>query len=109
MLKFHLLFGALLVAVCLPARAQSTGSPPAGSTPSATAPTTADMQAVVPKLRYRSPFAAYQADRVEKPRSWREVNDRVGDIGGWRIYARESQPPTVTQTTPTPPPTTSGK
>jgi len=48
---------------------------------------------VTKPLTYRSPFAAYRADKIEEPRSWREVNDRVGSIGGWRVYAREAQEP----------------
>jgi len=52
---------------------------------------------VTKPLTYRSPFSAYQADKIEEPRSWREVNDRVGSIGGWRVYAREAQEPLSTQ------------
>jgi len=38
-----------------------------------------------------SPFDRYQAWRDEPLRDWREANDRVGDVGGWRVYLRESQ------------------
>jgi hypothetical protein len=38
-----------------------------------------------------TPFANYQGWRDEPLQDWREVNDRVGEIGGWRTYLRESQ------------------
>jgi hypothetical protein len=42
-------------------------------------------------VSYRSAFEGYQAFADEKPGSWREANDNVGRIGGWREYAREAQ------------------
>jgi hypothetical protein len=105
---FQLLIVALLVVLGLPARSQPITASPSVATRAATTPTAADAQAAIPKLNYRSPFAAYQADRAEEPRSWREVNDRVGAIGGWRAYAREAQtatptPPAAVPQAPTPP------
>ena len=38
-----------------------------------------------------TPFETYQGWRDEPLQDWREVNDRVGEIGGWRTYLRESQ------------------
>jgi len=38
-----------------------------------------------------APFEHYQAWREAPVRDWREVNDRVGEVGGWRTYLRESQ------------------
>lgn len=38
------------------------------------------------------PFKHYQGWRDEPLRDWRETNDRVGEIGGWRTYLRELQP-----------------
>ena len=38
-----------------------------------------------------TPFDQYQVWREELVSDWREVNDRVGEIGGWRTYLRESQ------------------
>jgi hypothetical protein len=40
---------------------------------------------------YRSAFDAYQPFTDEKISPWRETNDTVGRIGGWRAYAREVQ------------------
>ena len=38
-----------------------------------------------------APFDRYQAWRDAPLGNWRELNDRVGEIGGWRTYLRESQ------------------
>ena len=38
-----------------------------------------------------TPFENYQGWRDEPLQDWREVNERVGEIGGWRTYLRESQ------------------
>ena len=39
-----------------------------------------------------APFKPYQGWRDEPLQDWREANRRVGEIGGWRTYLRESQP-----------------
>jgi hypothetical protein len=44
-------------------------------------------------LRYESSFAQYRRLGDEKLISWREANDTVSRIGGWRVYAREAQQP----------------
>ena len=41
------------------------------------------------KLQYVSPIQAYKAYADQPVESWREANDRVGRIGGWRTYAKE--------------------
>ncbi len=51
----------------------------------------ADPQASVPPLVYRSPFSAYRPMADATPVPWRQANDLVGHIGGWRVYAREAQ------------------
>lgn len=40
---------------------------------------------------YRSAFEGYQAYSDDKLLDWKEANDTVGKIGGWRVYAREAQ------------------
>lgn len=47
--------------------------------------------APLPDLSYRSALEGYQPFADEKPGSWRDANDNVGRIGGWRAYAREAQ------------------
>jgi len=39
-----------------------------------------------------TPFKQYRGWRDEPLEDWREANERVGEIGGWRTYLRESQP-----------------
>lgn len=50
----------------------------------------ADAKASVPPVAHSSPFAGYRPHGEAKPAPWREVNDEVGRIGGWKAYAREA-------------------
>ncbi len=52
-------------------------------------------------LTYQSPLNAYEAWRDEPVGSWREAVNKVGNIGGWRAYAREAQT-SDSQTAPAP-------
>ncbi len=52
-----------------------------------------DAQAHVPAVVYQSAFAQYKPLGDEKTRTWRDSNDTVARIGGWRVYAREAQQP----------------
>ena len=42
------------------------------------------------KVVYQSPISGYQPYADQPVQSWREANDRVGRIGGWRAYAKEA-------------------
>jgi hypothetical protein len=42
-------------------------------------------------LRYESVFARYKSHSEEKATPWRDANDTVTQIGGWRVYAKEAQ------------------
>jgi hypothetical protein len=42
---------------------------------------------------YRSAFTGYRGFGDLPVVSWREANDRVREIGGWKAYAREAQSP----------------
>ena len=44
-------------------------------------------------VEFRSSFEGYQPYTEEKIINWKEANDRVGRIGGWRAYAKEAQQP----------------
>ncbi len=50
-------------------------------------------------VNYTSPVADYQPFVDEKITSWKAANDKVGQIGGWRAYAKEAQQP---ENTPAP-------
>ena len=52
-----------------------------------------DAQASVPASGYRSALAQYRRLGDDPPIAWREANDTVTRIGGWRTYAREAQQP----------------
>ena len=51
-----------------------------------------DPLARVPQTTYQSPLINYRGFGEDQPTSWREANETVNRIGGWRAYARESMP-----------------
>ncbi len=55
-------------------------------------------KAQVPALRYESAFAQFRRVGGDQPLAWREANDAVARIGGWRTYAREAQQPDAAAT-----------
>ena len=61
---------------------------PEQSVPEANDPGTSAPRFSVPE--YRSPLSAYQPYEEAESPGWKEANDRVGEIGGWRFYAREA-------------------
>lgn len=61
--------------------------------PTPTRPDPLDPKAQVPSVRYESAFAQFRRIGDDKPVAWREANDTVARIGGWRVYAREAQQP----------------
>ncbi len=57
------------------------------------------------RLQYLSPLRTYKPYVDQPVESWREANDLVGRIGGWRSYAKEIQtgvPAKDTVTAPVP-------
>lgn len=76
---------------CAGAQAQSVSTPAAPTTTVATRLDPLDAKAAVAPLTYESSFARYRPLSNEKLISWREANDTVARIGGWRVYAREAQ------------------
>ncbi len=58
-----------------------------------TRPDPLDPKVSVPAQSYASSFSQYRRLGDEKPVSWRDANDTVTRIGGWRVYAREAQQP----------------
>ena len=63
---------------------------PAASGPSGP-PDPLDPAARVPPLAQRSALAAYRPLAERAPLGWREANEIVWRIGGWRAYLREAQ------------------
>ena len=77
---------SLLFSMLLAAQAQA-------QSPTTTRPDPLDPKAQVPSVRYESAFAQFRRIGDDKPVAWREANDAVARIGGWRVYAREAQQP----------------
>lgn len=59
-----------------------------------------DATAQVPLLLHRSALASFRHLGASDPLPWREANDRVGRIGGWRAYAREANAPEAAASAP---------
>ena len=50
-----------------------------------------DAQSAVAPFKYQSPFRDYRVLGEDKRILWKDANDEVARIGGWRAYAREAQ------------------
>lgn len=74
----------------------------AQSAPAGARPDPQDARASVPQVIYRSNLADYRVLSDEKVTSWKETNDKVGRIGGWRAYAKEAQESEPTADKPAP-------
>lgn len=68
-----------------------------------------DPQAKVPTLVYESSLARYRPYHDAKPIGWRDANETVNRIGGWRAYAREAQQAGPAGDQPPPPPNEAAK
>lgn len=69
-------------------------APVAGAQPASQAPGQAPS--------FRSALEGYQPFSDQEVGAWKEVNDTVGRIGGWRVYAREAQEGTKPAQAPAP-------
>ena len=47
------------------------------------------IQPLPTELRYTSTLTNYKGYSDQAVQSWRGANDRVGQVGGWRAYAKE--------------------
>ena len=59
-----------------------------------------DAKATVPAATYASPLAGYRRLGDDKRVSWKDANETVNRIGGWRAYAREAQQPDTAGSAP---------
>lgn len=85
----------------VPAALLTTISAAMAQTPDATGKADPlDAQASVPRLVHESPLTQYRKHSDEKLVSWREANDTVGRIGGWRTYLREARQPDAAASAP---------
>lgn len=75
--------------------------PLAASAQDAPRPDPLDAKAPVAPLVYRSAFAGFKPLASDAPPlPWREANDAVERIGGWRAYAREANAPAAAPSAP---------
>jgi hypothetical protein len=56
-------------------------------------PDPVDAQIAAPPLIYISSLKDYHPFGDQKVESWKELNDNVARVGGWRAYARQAQEP----------------
>jgi hypothetical protein len=57
------------------------------------------------KLHYDSAFTNYRAHNDQQIGSWKDANDTVTRIGGWREYLKEAQRPAQPSSAPAVPAT----
>ena len=70
-----------------PVCAQSASPPSRQAAPTTTGASGAST------LEFRSALEGYKSYTEEKTIDWKQANDNVGKIGGWREYAREASQP----------------
>jgi hypothetical protein len=71
--------------------AQTTATP-------ATPPASISTKSTANVLQFDSVFDRYQSFKSEKVESWRDANDTVNRVGGWREYLKQSQQPDPPET-----------
>lgn len=84
------LLSCLLLAAAL-APAHRLHAQPAAPQPAR--PDPLDARAAVPPAVHASPFARYRSAHDVSVGSWKDANDLVTRIGGWRAYSREAHAP----------------
>lgn len=85
--SLHVLLGASVLATALSAAAQPA-APAIAPAAAAPAPSATAAPAAVP---FTSALAGYRPFDDTPAANWRQANDEVGRIGGWRAYTREAQ------------------
>jgi len=81
---------ATLVALVAPFAAHAQSPVPQARQASDGRPDPLNAQASVPPLVHESAFTQYRRLTDVPVGSWRDANDTVARIGGWRVYAREA-------------------
>ena len=85
-------FAVLVVPAAASAQAEAQAQAPAPQARPANdlRPDPLNAQASVPPLLHESAFTKYRRLTDVPVGSWRDANDTVTRIGGWRVYAREA-------------------
>ena len=82
-----------LIALAAPEAARAQGQVPQARPASDARADPLNAQARVPPLVHESAFTQYRRLSDVPVGSWRDANDTVTRIGGWRVYAREAAQP----------------
>ena len=113
----HVSAAVIATAISVALRAQPahdhaamTKPPPQVATPNAPTPSAPAAADTADALNFASVLSRYKPMTDQKLGSWRDANDTVTRIGGWRAYLKEAQAPSAT-TAPMPavPQPTEGK
>lgn len=75
-----------LMATAASAQPSAAPAPPADPT---------QAQAAVPRAVHSSALAGYRRHADPTPLAWKDANETVNRIGGWRAYAREVAAPSA--------------
>lgn len=78
--------GTMRISFCIAGIAVHVWSASASATPGGPA----DQTAPITPLHHRSAFEDYRPFNPRATAAWREANDTVQKIGGWRAYAKEA-------------------
>lgn len=70
-----------------------TAIPLAWAEPPRTAADPLDPRVTVPAAVHRSSLTSYRSAGELRVGSWKDANEQVNRIGGWRAYAREAAAP----------------
>ncbi len=82
-MKFAILYVAIVTAALGHAGVLSAAPVSASGDP-------ANNTATVAPIQYQSPFRDYRPLGEDRNTAWKDANDTVGKVGGWRAYAREA-------------------
>jgi hypothetical protein len=77
-----------------------TAMPLAGAEAPRAAADPIDAKVTVPAAVYRSSLADYRSVGELRVGSWKDANEQVNRIGGWRAYAREAAAPAAPASAP---------
>ena len=81
-LRWTVLSAAATAIVCLSAASAQARMPAKESASNA-----------APALQYQSALANYRKFDDQPVSPWTQINETVGKIGGWRVYAKEAREP----------------
>lgn len=94
MSSFKFVATLVIAFAALPAhQSRAQGTPSSAAAPNGVRDP-GDPKAVVPPTTYASAFRSYRPNADVEPGAWRDLNENVGRIGGWRVYGREASPDT---------------